>query len=361
MAKLWLNSCILALVLASISALIWHEDGEIPLPQIRLVIAAVAAFFLLRKGAVSLQIRNGMLHSIALASVIAFIWTAYLSIRDMDVRDELATNAIPWAVATSFYACLLLPAALAERTSIFRRRFWLVSVACAIGAILLTQSRGAFLVLPWCVLVYWWFWHKNHNHRNGFHLSPIILIVASMTLLAGSWWAPGDVLRIRAAVNNVSEVLASENYNSSIGARIYLWDMAWEGIKQSPWIGIGSTERIRRVKQAGDGGPPEELAKLSTVRRVSHIHNQYLNDALDGGIIGLASQLALLAGLALTARRLASIAPYAGWQCSGVLFMHATASITNVNFGHNYYMMALSLAAVVPLLCATTTANARPS
>ncbi len=351
-ATLWLYSCIVALALATICVLIWSEDKDILNPQMRLLIPAMATFFLLRKGGLSLQIRNGMFHAIALACLTAFVWIVFLTLRGADVRASLATNAIPWAVAISFYPCLLLPAALSEHTSIFRRRIWLASVVCGIGAIVLAQSRGAFLVLPWCGLVYAWFWHRKHYRRTSFHCTLLILASAAVVLLAGAWWTPGDVLRIREAAQNIKEIRTAENYNSSIGARIYIWDLAWQGIQQSPWVGIGSIERKRRIAHAGEGESAEELAKLATVRSVGHVHNQYLNSTLDGGMIGLAGLLALLVGMALTIRRLASVDAGAAWQLGGILFMHTTASLSNVNFLHNYYVMALSLAAVVPLLSA---------
>lgn len=351
-AAIWLSSCIVALVLASICIFVWSEDKDILNPQMRLLVPAIAAFFLLRKGSLSLQVRNGMFHAIALACIIAFLSTALLAIRGADVRASLATNAIPWAVAISFYPCLLLPAALAEHASILRRWFWLLSAACGIGAILLAQSRGAFLILPWCGLVYAWFWHGKQSRRISFPQTLLMLFAAVSVLLASAWWSPSDVLRMREAAQNIKEIRTTENYNTSIGARIYIWDLAWQGIKQSPWTGIGSIERKRRIEHAGEGGSVEELAKLETVRSVGHVHNQYLNSALDGGMIGLAGLLALLVGMALTIRRLSLVDPGAAWQLGGVLFMHATASLTNVNFLHNYYVMALSLAVIVPLLAA---------
>ena len=352
-ASTWVACCGIALVLASICVFIWAEDGDILNPQVRLLFPAVAALFLIRRNSISAPIRIGMTHAVAAASILGFLWSAFWVVQGADVRASLASNAIPWAVAISFNACLLLPSALAEEKSGAQRWFWLFGAACAIGAVLLSQSRGAFLVIPWCGLVYAWFWHKKkHVSHTGFHRTLIGLVCAVAILLAGAWWGPGDVLRIRQAVQNIQEFKSVENYNSSGGARLYLWTLAWDGIKRSPWVGIGSVERMRLIQHVGDGGTDEELAKFSTVRQLGHVHNQYLNAALDGGVIGLAALLTLLAGMAIATRKLARIDPVASWQLGGVLFMHATASVTNVNFLHNYYVMALSIAAAIPFLIA---------
>lgn len=352
-ASVWLNSCMAALALAIISTLIWPENAEALNAYFRLLLPAAAALIVLRRGGLSTRARTNIFHVIATACIVAFAWTVFWAIRGTDVRGLLATNAIPWAVAVSFYPCLLIPIALSEDLSTFKRGFWIFAATCGIGAVLLSQSRGAFLVLLWCGLVYAWFWHhKKYSSRVGFHRTLLLLSFLLSLLLASAWWMPGDVLRIRQAVQNITEFQTKENYNTSVGARLYLWEMASSGIMQSPLIGIGGTERIHRIKHAGDGKSEAELANLSEVRALGHVHNQYLHSAWDGGIIGLGAFLALLAGMFIATRQLSRIDAVAAWQLGGILFMHATSNLTNVNFAHNYYALALSLAVVIPILCA---------
>lgn len=160
------------------------------------------------------------------------------------------------------------------------------------------------------------------------------------------------------AAHDIRQVQTSENYNTSMGARLYLWGLAWQGIQESPWIGVGTVERLHRIKHAGDGAPPEQQEKLQAVRALNHVHNQYLHSALDGGLIGLTAFLILLIGLAVAMVRLTPVAPTSAWQLGGVLFMHATSSLSNVNLLHNYYVIGLSLAAVIPLLFAQQNSTA---
>ncbi len=359
-STIWLTACIAALLLAGACMLIWDESSDILNPQIRLLIPALSVYLILRKGSLAPEVRIYTLHAIALAGFVAFIWTAYLSLSGQDVRSSLASNAIPWAVASSFYACLLLPAALAERQSLLRRWLWLGAVACVVLAVLLSRSLGAFMIIPWCTLVCIWFWHRHRLPHAG-RMPILALFMSAVALtLACAWWAPGDILKLRKTTQEVIETRTTQNYNTSTGARFYMWNLAWQGFQQSPWIGIGSAERIRRLHHAGEEDVGIDLSKLAAVRTLGHVHNQYLNAALDGGLLGLASLLTLLAGLAMAARRLAQTDQVAAWQMGGVLVMHASASMSNVNFLHNYYVMALSLAAVVPLLAAHTT-DTRPS
>lgn len=357
-ASAWLASCIVGLVLAIISALIWPENVEALNAYFRLLLPAGAALVLLRRNGLSLRYRMNIFHIIATACIVAFTWAVFwhirgTDIRGADVRGLLATNAIPWAAAIGFYSCLLTPIALAKNLSNFNRRFWLFGAACGVGAVLLSQSRGAFLVIPWCGLVYAWFWHRRkYSSRTGFYRTLLLLSCSAIVLFVSAWWVPGDVLRMRQAVQNITDFQSAKNYNTSVGARLYLWGMAWKGIQESPIIGIGGAERLQNIKHAGDDQPGDNSTTFREIRTLGHVHNQYLHSAWDGGMIGLAAFLALLAGMAIATRRLASINTVAAWQLGGVLFMHATASLTNVNFAHNYYALALSLAVVIPLLCA---------
>lgn len=349
---IWFKSCALAFLLAVIPILFWQDWDTSLNTQWRLFLAATAALYLARQGPMPQQLRVTLLHAISFACALALIWTAYLTMQgpDAGLRISLASNAIAWAVVISFYICLLLPAALSEPQTSPRRRFWLLGIVCGIAAILLSQSRGAFLIIPWCLLVYIWFWYRKTVSRANLHRAILMLSVAASITLAAAWFAPGDLLRMHQAVQDIEEVHASENYNTSIGARLYLWRMACDGIRSSPWIGIGGAERMHRIKHAGEGESLIDANKLQEVRALGHVHNQYLHAALDGGVIGLASVVTLLFGMTLVIRHLARTSPVAAWQLGGVLFMHATASLTNVNFAHNYYATALALAVVMPLL-----------
>lgn len=355
--RIWFFTCLISLLLAAICALVWKEEGGILNPQMRLFLAAGAALLLIRRGTISASARNWLLHGLAAAATVAFFWTANLAWKGAPVRDQLASNAIPWAVAISLITCLLAPAAFAASASTRQRLIWLGAAILGVVATLLAQTRGALLVLPWCALVVAWFWHHHKKRAVGF--APILAIAVCVlaAVLAAAWYSPKDPLRMHETVNDIQDIRATKNYNSSIGARVYLWELAEQGITQSPWIGIGSIERKYRIEHTADGQPPEELAKYATVRSVGHVHNQYLNSALDGGMIGLASLLALLVGMGMATVRLARIDPVPAWQLGGVLFMHATSGVSNVNFLHNYYVMALSLAVVVPFLYARSIVN----
>jgi O-antigen ligase len=145
-----------------------------------------------------------------------------------------------------------------------------------------------------------------------------------------------------------------------MGARMYSWSLAWRSFRDSPWIGLGGKERLRRLKEAGAELPDPQRGQLTLVRKLGHVHNQYLHSAMDGGLIGLASTLAVLAGLGFAAFRLRRADPVASRQMQGVLFIHASAGLTNVNMAHNYYAVMLSVSVAVILAGAGARSGPEP-
>ena len=73
------------------------------------------------------------------------------------------------------------------------------------------------------------------------------------------------------------------------------------------------------------------------------MHNAYLHHAMDGGIVALAGFLASIIGLLYAARAWSASQPIAQRQMLGIAFVHASASLSNVNLAHNYYAVMLSL------------------
>ena len=90
---------------------------------------------------------------------------------------------------------------------------------------------------------------------------------------------------------------------------------------------------------------------------LGHLHNNYVEELFDQGLFGLGSFLSFLAGLLYMVMRLRKYQPMAALGMTGILFMHSTSSLTNVNFAHNYYPTMLSIAVSVCLLLFTKTSG----
>lgn len=342
-ARSWLVGCLVAGVLWATQSILWHEpccrvSGDLD-AVLRLILGAASVYVIARARFLVPSGSTGqwLLCAIALACTVAFGLAAARG-------RNLPANPIPWAVAISFLVCLLLPRVFDGHESRGRRWLWGAGAMFGLGAVVLSQSRGAFGVFLWALWLALWT-HRRHRTTTTHprHRVAVTAVLLSGLLVVTALNLPGDPLRLNAAVQEVRTALQVKDYNTSLGARIALFRLGWEGLFESPWIGLGATERARRIHRAGDDLPPAQRAAFTQVREMSHVHNQYLNNAIDGGLIGLTGLLALLAGLWAAAAQLGRVNRTAGLQLWGVGWMHALAGLSNVNLAHNYYVLMLAL------------------
>ena len=344
-SQAWVMACAVCAVLATTVWLYWPDPPDTLHAEFRLLLAAVATHQLIRRAACPEKWRAFTLPATALACTAAF----GMVITTTD-RLFLPSNAIPWAVALAMLLCILLPPFMAREFSAASRTWYFLSIGVGLTAVLLSQSRAAYGILLWMTWLTATRWSRAHA---GIQLRKFVAAgMAGVAILASSACLPSDPLRLRQGWNEVVTADHDGNYNSSMGARIYIWSLAWHGFQASPWIGLGGRERLRRLREAGLELPDSQRAQLAIVRKLGHVHSQYLHSAMDGGLIGLASTLAVLAGLGVAAFRLRKADPVASRQMQGVLFIHATAGLTNVNMAHNYYAVMLSVSVAVILASA---------
>ncbi|MES2186207.1 MAG: O-antigen ligase family protein [Pseudomonadota bacterium] len=348
-ARCWLLACAVFTVLGGAVLWYWSDPFDGMNAELRLLIAAVATWGVLARGAaLPRHFRAGSGFALAGSCLVALLCIVGVLALYPNPRDNLPANAIVWAMGAGFALCLLLPLVLDGDAPAGWRRWWLGAVVLGVAAVLLSQSRGAMGVFAWMLWLVVERWRRRRGHWPLARMGALLLAVVAV--VAALWAAPGDPLRLRQAEHEVVRAEDNGRFDTSMGTRVYLWHLARDGIVSSPWIGIGGAERLRRIKHAGDELPEAQRAGLWYVRLMGHVHNQYLHSALDGGMVGLASILALMAGMAGVAWRLRRVDPLASRQMQGLLFVHATGCVTNVNFAHNYYVLALGMGVTLVLL-----------
>jgi len=135
----------------------------------------------------------------------------------------------------------------------------------------------------------------------------------------------------------VSSQSTAHGANSSVGARLYMWQNSLAAIEESPWVGHGREGRIGLLREWADA------AQSDFVKQLGHVHNEYLHQMVDHGLWGLSSQLVVLAGLLFISWQLLRHRfTLAAFSLAGMVFVHMTSSLSNVNFAHNYYTASFS-------------------
>jgi len=340
----WMAGIAFFMVTVIALAVIWPAGGSLVSSDVnaglRLLTAACATWVLVKRTA---ELHAPIEHAntaVAVALALGFILVVI-------VGRGVPSHPIPWAVSMAVWVAFLLPHAMGKEMSRLRNLAYGGAVVLGIFGVLLSQSRGAYAIVFWPLILL----IANSRGLNRRALVRVGSLGALSTfLLITSVLLPADPLRLKLTWNEVETALKTEDFNSSLGARVYMFQTGWAGFVESPWVGVGEAERKHRLQSAGLALPPPEAERYSHVRSLGHVHNQYLHQAMDGGLLGLSGLLAVLGGMIAAALRLRHTHKIASQQLAGIAFVHATASLSNVNFAHNYYVLMLGLSVSVVLL-----------
>lgn len=243
---------------------------------------------------------------IFMGSVLAFLFIINFAAAGFNPAlriGEAYSNPIRFGVMSNTLFILLLGSFVWA----YKKSPWLmVSIFLLCGilfvAVALSQTRTAWLGLPEALIA--WTLYYLYLLAQKYHLSlkiksilfftPFIIIftVYSIPVIK----APVDH-RIGAAITDVEQYVSGENVHSSVGYRLLMYHVAYEGIKMSPWIGIGENDFREFLTQKS-----AELAKLNFNTefdglKFSHIHNQYLMAWLTEGVFGFISIMMMFAFL----------------------------------------------------------------
>ena len=344
--RMWLGVCTVVLILKSVPMLYWSDPWAERHGELRLILGALGIYALVGS---DLKMRTRFLpqvaYALSLSSGMGLLW---VSVYD---RDAVTTHPIPWAGGMAMVSAWLLAMGLKSNYGPKARRIWLIGGLFAVLAVLASRSRGAFGIVVWWVWVCGHHWWCHRSHASDLPLWQDLArkyrsVMAAVVVLIAVGWAlsytpvlqrPFTAVQEAVTQLEVSSASASAGANSSVGSRIFMWQQSWKAIQDSPWIGYGGDGRKQLLSQWADDAHSKEI------RRLGHVHNEYLNQLIDHGLWGLGSQLCLVLGLAWVCWTLVRAQETtSALALSGVAFVHFTASFSNVNFAHNYYTASLS-------------------
>ena len=160
------------------------------------------------------------------------------------------------------------------------------AIALAVGLLAsgLSLVRGAWLALPFLVLLLLWY------ASNRLKLKVTLLGFSLMILTVGSlYFIPqtGVQKRIDESVINLDRYLDSEDVNdkarrTSDGIRLEMWKAAWIIFKDNPFVGAGWGDYMAKAQVLVDKGVVNKNAAT-----FYHPHNQFMSALSKGGLLGL--------------------------------------------------------------------------
>ncbi|MFP3897214.1 MAG: O-antigen ligase family protein [Anaerolineales bacterium] len=252
------------------------------------------------------------------------------------------------------YVGLLLPVAYTIFFGLWQRAWSrrevpllaLWSVAAVASVVLLTAlvmswSRGALLgFVAGLALV---------GLGLGRRAWAVVLVVLFLILLLAPYVLPllpmDLVRRFSDLVHYLGRDLTAieiTDENFAIVERVAHWQAAWRMFAARPWLGVGTGQYVTTY---GSVAPPRWQDPLG------HAHNYYLHVLAEGGLVGLASYLTLLAAALVGVWR--RVGEGDGWSVSlslGVLGMLAHLSVHNLFdnlYVHEMYLLVAVLLGLV--------------
>jgi O-antigen ligase len=341
-AKGWVFACLSALALRAVTQFYWGDSWGERHAEFRLLFGALGLLGLVHYARFTKAQLRWLGHALVLASWAGFGWMLVFG-------AELApTNQIPWGASMSLLVCVVLALTFSASSQLLPMRlFYASGVVVGVCAVLLSQARGSYGIVFWVAGVVLW-----HYARSGIKwralASRVLVGAVAITLLTQLFPQLVSIptQRIQLAVQDFSAMDSTKeaSMNSSVGVRLYLWKRAIEEVPDHLVMGVGREARMASIQRWG------AEVNSTAAQSLGHLHNNYVEELFDQGLFGLGSFLSFLAGLFYMVMRLRKYQPMAALGMAGILFMHSTSSLTNVNFAHNYYPTMLSVVVSVCLL-----------
>ena len=235
--------------------------------------------------------------------------------------------------------------------------FIVISILLGLTAVILSQSRGAWIFVPFLLVIV-----ISHYRRIWFTFNKkqwaIITILLASIFTAGTYSA-GEMIsqRIKRAEHDITLYQKGHSY-TSVGQRFEMWKGAIQTIKNNPLLGGGEQGIITGKQQLVD----QKKIKLpaSMIQWLS-AHNQYLDT---WGKYGFFTFLALMGVFFIplfffiTQRNKGDAdthsASYSGIAlCTGYLIFAITESVFTINSTVMFYSFAM----IIFYSCAKTTTD----
>lgn len=194
----------------------------------------------------------------------------------------------------------------------------LIAALSAMIASFLTGARGAWVSVPFVLIIIFWLNRKN--------LSKWLTISVALIFVIGGLAASNMIKnRIAEAQNDITVYMEHNDGNTSLGARFDMWKSAVLGIQEKPIFGWG----LQGVKEMRKQHFAEK--KISQYAAdFDHAHNQFLHDGSARGLLGLAALLAIFLVPLNIFRKNLSLAPTGSlanlWGVMGISHILLTMS-----------------------------------
>jgi O-antigen ligase len=218
--------------------------------------------------------------------IFSIVQIAFLSAR----AEGGAGNAAVFGLFTVLFGCISLLNAHSDSKT--ERFIAIAGFACGLVCAFLSGTRSAWLAMPFNFAILYWYLRgqslptlTNAVKVVGSVLIVAVVAIAAMKVSERYHALEADIVQLEKQPDNVS----------SLKARLLLWSAAERAFLDSSLIGQGPQNRMPVVYEKLNLPADKQMT-------FTHVHNGFLNAAVDSGILGVLGILALLASPLIAAR-----------------------------------------------------------
>ncbi|MFC0321987.1 O-antigen ligase family protein [Gallibacterium melopsittaci] len=262
-----------------------HSDSIKTLDNASRSICFLLLFFLIK--AYPLSLKN-LLYSIPLSGIATGCYAFY---QKFFLHYDRALSDTTYVIQSGDMAMSVGMFSLALMFYCWKHKQYYLVLLCAIGSFggmlgsFLSASRGGWLLMPFIILTL--FYLNRHMLTKKVIVSFSVSLVAIISILLMTPSAK-MLSQIEKAYIEVANFGKPGNSNTSVGARLDLWEASLAMIREKPILGWGHKGADERRRELGRLGLLAEYPA-----NLGHAHNQYLNDFLERGIFGFLSLLSI--------------------------------------------------------------------
>lgn len=226
-------------------------------------------------------------HIIVLSSIFGSFLLSYITVDQYFsgiIRPNGYTNAILHSQALFIFFLFNFYFLLTEKNS-FLKLICISNLIALSASIVLTQTRGVWLAFLVVTLV--GFAYKFKKNLGKVLLSIASLLVSSFLIYN---YTPIVHNKINSAISDLKKI-EENNYNTSWGLRLLAWESAFIDIKKRFILGNGLDNfQANKVIQVQEGKISSQITSVN----LQHAHNQYIQNLLIRGLLGLLALIFLL-------------------------------------------------------------------
>ncbi len=205
-----------------------------------------------------------------------------------------------------------------------------LTLAAAIAVVFLTLSRGPLIaIVPLLLFTAVMLWRVRLRIHWGLAAGIAAILITVIALAVANSPARISSLPVRLWSMVTGGGLADHTGDIRLG----LYRAGWQAFLEAPWFGHGWARLMKAVI------PYVEPQFLEDAQRLPQLHNDVVNFAVAGGVVGVATYVLIVLAPLIAAVR----SPPDGYRAAriygtgGLLIVYASAGLTDLMFGHEFH------------------------